>query len=547
MEQTKNKSSSFLVQGSILAIASIISRLIGLIYRIPLNNMIGDEGVGIYALAFKIYNICLILSCYSIPTAVSRLVAAKLERKEHRNAYRVFLCAMMFGVVIGGIMSLILYIGSDFFAVFLFNNPRCALPMRILAPNILIFSIMGVLRGYFQGKNTMLPTSISQILEQLVNAIVSIVAAYCYMIAHSASIDIAAYGAAGGTLGTVMGSLTALLFLLFIFTIYKPTITRQMRRDRTVEMDSYPETFRLILFTLAPIILSQAVYQISGLLDASLFHKIMSGKGMVSDQRNALMGIYSNKYELLTNVPIAIATAIGVAIVPAIVGAMTRKNYVEVKRKIHSAIKFNMLIAIPSAVGLSVLAKPILTLLFRNNSTDSLDTATALLQVGSIAVVLVALSTTSNSILQSLNKLRIPVYHSAIALAIHLVIVGLLLQFTNTELYALVVGYILFALIVSILNWRYIKKTLDYKQEMIKTFVMPFMASVLMGVVTFLSYTLVHKLLHSNAISVLLSIMVSAIFYFLLLVFMRAIDEKELRSIPRGKTIIRYLKKLHLL
>lgn len=547
MEQTKNKSSSFLVQGSILAIASIISRLIGLIYRIPLNNLIGNEGVGIYSLAFKIYNICLILSCYSIPTAVSRIVAGKLEKREYRNAYRVFLCALMFGVAIGGLMSMLLYFGSDFFAVHLFNDASSALPIRVLAPNILIFSIMGVLRGYFQGKNTMLPTSISQIIEQIVNAIVSLIAAYGFMVAHSASAEIAAYGAAGGTLGTVMGSLAGMLFLLFILSIYKPIMNRQMRKDRTVDLDTYQESLRVILITLVPIILSQTVYQISGILDASLFHKLLSYKGMVKEQRNALMGIYSNQYELLTNVPIAIATAIGVAIVPSIVGSMTRKNFGEVRRKIHAAIKFNMLIAIPSAVGLAVLARPILSLLFRSNSAESLETAATLLQVGSIAIVFVALSTTSNSILQSLNQLRIPVYHSAIALVIHLIIVGILLKFTEAKLYALVAGYILFALIVSVLNWRYIKKTLEYKQEIIKTFVMPFMASVFMGLVTYFSYALVHRLVHSNVLGVLVSVLLSVIVYFLLLVFMRAINEKELRSFPKGEVIIRLLKKIHML
>lgn len=547
MERTKNKSSSFLVQGSILAGASIISRLIGLIYRIPLNNIIGDEGAGIYSRAFKIYNICLILSCYSIPTAVSRLVAAKLEKREHRNAYRIFLCAMIFAVAIGATVSFILYFGANFFAIQLFKNSRCALPIRVLAPNILIFSVMGVLRGYFQGKNTMLPTSISQILEQIVNAIVSIVAAYCYMIAHSASVDIASYGAAGGTLGTVMGSMTGLLFLLFVFSIYYPTVKRQMKRDVHSEVDTYPQSFRMIFMTILPIILSQAVYQVSGLLDATLFDHILSGKGVAEAERDALMGIYANKYELLTNVPIAIATAIGVAIVPSIVASLTRKNTGEVKRKIHAAIKFNMLIAIPSAVGLGVLARPIITLLFRSSTEESVTMAASLLQVGSIAVVFVALSTTTNAILQSLNRLRIPVYHSSIALGIHLVAVFLLLKFTSAGLYAMVGGYILFALLVSILNWRYIGKTLEYRQEVIKTFIMPFMASVIMGIVTYFSYAGVHMLIHSNLLATLFSIIVSVVVYFLLLVFMRAIDEKELRNLPKGETIIHVLKKIHML
>lgn len=547
MEQTKNKSNSFLVQGSILAAASIFSRLIGLIYRIPLNNIIGDEGAGIYANAFKIYNICLILSCYSIPTAVSRLVATKLENKEHRNAYRIFLCSMIFSVAVGAIFTSLLYFGADFVAVKFFSSESLVLPLRILAPNILIFAVMGVLRGYFQGKNTMLPTSISQILEQIVNAIVSIWAAYGFMMAHSASQQMAAYGAAGGTLGTVIGSVMGLFFLLFIFVIYRPTVLRQLKKDRSTEVDSYPTSFRLLILTIVPIILSQAVYQISGLLDNALFQKIMSSKGYDEVYRNAMLGIYSGKYELLTNVPIAIATAIGVAIVPSLAASLTRKNFGEVKRKIHAAIKFNMLVAIPSAVGIGVLAKPIIMLLFSRSSTESIELASSLLQVGSIAVVLVALSTTSNAILQSLNKLNIPVIHSSIALVIHLIIVALLLKFTNLGLYALVIGYILFALIVSVLNWRYIKVTYHYKQEVIKSFVMPFMASVVMGIITFLSYLGVKKLLHSNLIATLLSVLLSVLVYFVLLIFMRAIDEKELRNIPKGERIIALLKKIRLL
>ena len=547
MERTKSRGSSFLVQGSILAGASIISRLVGLIYRIPLNNIIGDEGSGIYSNAFKIYNICLILSCYSIPTAVSRLVAAKYENKEHKNAYRVLVSSLAFSITVGLIGSMILYFGADYFAIHLFKNQRCVLPIKVLAPNIFIFSIMGVLRGFFQGKNTMLPTSISQILEQIVNAIVSLVAAYAYMMAHSASVDMAGYGAAGGTLGTVIGSLAGLLFLGFIFSIFYPTLRRQMRKDKTEQLDTYPQTVKNIVMTIVPIILSQTVYQISGLVDSSMFHHVMSQKGYSVEVRDTWMGIYANKYELLTNVPIAIATAIGVAIVPSIVASVTRKSYGEVKKKIHAAIKFNMVIAIPSAVGLGVLAKPIIMLLFRGSTPESVALSARLLQIGSIAVILVALSTTSNAILQSLNCLRIPVYHSSIALGLHLIVVYGLLKFTDARLYAMVVGYSLFALIVCVLNWRYIRIKLSYRQEIIKTFILPGMAAIVMGVMTYLTYEGVHKLLHSNAVSVLASILVSVLVYFLLLVFMHAISEKELRSLPRGEVLVRVLKKIHII
>lgn len=547
MEASRKKSNNFLVQGTILAAASIMVRLIGILYRIPLNNMIGDEGMGLYSRAFEIYNMLLILSSYSLPLAVSKLVAARMEKKEYRNAHRIFLCGMTFAVCVGMLAAGILYFGADFFSQAVFKNPRLAIPLRVLAPNILVFSIMGVLRGYFQGKNTMLPTAVSQIIEQIINAVISIVAAYYLMKAHSANENISAYGAAGGTLGTVSGAIAGLLFLLFIYYIYRPTLRRQLKRDRNAEIASYQNVYKLIILTIFPIILSQTVYQVSGVIDSALFDNIMQNKGVISTQRDQLMGIYLGKYKLLTNLPVSIASAMGVAIIPSIVAAMTRGSYREVKSKIHASTKFNMLIAIPSAVGMAVLAEPILRLLFYSSSTESTKIAASLLQVGSIAIIVYMLSTISNSVLQGIGKLKIPVYHAAIALFVHVITVYVLLKFTDASLYAMVVGNIVFALVVCISNWIYIARTLHYRQEIIYTFIMPGIASLIMGVVAFFTYQGVKLLVNSNAISTMVAIFVAVIVYFMMLIIMRAINEEELRKMPLGKHMVSIFKKLHLL
>jgi len=374
MQGTKKNTNNFLVQGSILAAASIFVRLIGLLYRIPMTRIIGNAGNGLYGYAFEIYNIALILSSYTLPIAVSKLVAARNSQKQYRNAYRIFLSAMCFAVVVGLVASLIIYFGADFFAMIV-NDPLVAIPLKVLSPTIFVFAVMGVLRGFYQGKNTMIPTSVSQIVEQVVNAVVSIVAAYLLVKNFSASENVAAYGAAGGTFGTLIGALVGLLFLLFVFKIYKPLLNKQLRKDTSSYRESYSVTFKLLIITILPIILSQTVYQISGVLDGTLFGHIMASKKMSSfDQavfknsitsiytqevRRELMGIYSGKYRLLTNVPIAIASAIGAAIIPSIISARIKGMEAAIKDKVHAAIKFNMLIAIPSAVGMSVLASPI--------------------------------------------------------------------------------------------------------------------------------------------------------------------------------------------
>ena len=539
----EKKANNFFVQGSILAVASIISRLIGLIYRVPLNNIIGDEGMGIYSFAFNIYNLGLIISSYSLPLAVSKLVAARNVKKEYKNGYRIFLCALSFAVAMGLVVSMILFFGADFIATTFYNSPRVAIPLRVLAPTIFVFSIMGVLRGFYQGKNTMIPTSISQLLEQIVNAIVSIVAANWLIHAHSANEDMAAYGAAGATFGTLMGTIVSLLFLAFVFALYKPVIDKQLRRDRDENRETVKELFTALAVTSIPVIIGQTVYQLNSVIDGSLFGHFMTEKGLTLDEKNALWGVYSNKYNLLVNVPVSIASAMAVAIIPNIVSSFASKKIYEVKEKVSQAVKFNMIIAIPSAVGMGVLASPILQLLFKDTSVLPAN----LLRIGSIAIIFYALSTITNAVLQGINRMRLPVRHSAISLVVHIILVFLLLKFTDLKVYVMVIGNVTFALLVCVLNWISIGKHLNYKQEVKTSFIMPTICSVIMGVFTFLTYKGVHIVTHSNTISTMLSIIVSCIVYGVLLLVTKCLTEEELYELPMGTRFLRIAKKLKLL
>lgn len=544
---TKRKQNNFIVQGSILAIASLLSRIIGLLYRVPMTNIIGDEGMGYYNVAFQIYNIALIISSYSMPLAVSKLVAAYSVKKEHKSSYRVFKAAMVIAGLSGLVVALIIYFGADFFASVIFKSPRSAIPLRVLSPTIFIVAIIGTLRGYFQGKNTMMPTSVSQLLEQIVNGIVSVYAAYTFMVANSASYSIAAYGASGGTLGTLAGACMALLFLGFVYYAYRPIIKKQVRRDTMSPVVDYPDIYKLLLMTIAPVILSQTVYQLSGITDNALFGNIMHAKGYTDEAHSALLGIYSSKYNLLVTVPVSISSAIATSMVPAIVRARVQGAHREVKKKVHVAIKFNMILAIPSAVGMTVLAQPILNMLFPTKDEFSARTAIRLLMIGSIAIVFYALSTISNAVLQGINKMSIPVRHSAISLGIHIVLVYCLLKFTNMGVYALVVGNITFPLVVCILNWISIGRLLRYRQELLKSFIIPTICSFLMGLVAFLCYKGVHMIVHSNAFATVVSICVGAAAYFILLIGLHGVSEDELHALPKGHLIISISKKLHLM
>jgi stage V sporulation protein B len=438
---------------------------------------------------------------------------------------------------------LCIFFGADFLASALYKSPRSAIPLRILAPTVFVFAVMGVLRGYYQGKNTMLPTSVSQILEQIVNAVVSIVAAYYLMKYHSASQDIAAFGAAGGTLGTFVGACTALIFLAFIFALYKPVIDRQLRKDTAGTRESYSELFKILFITIIPVILSQTVYQISSVLDSSLFGHLLAGKGLDEDARNALWGIYSNKYSLLINVPVSIASAMSVAIIPSLVASKTGGSNYEVKNKVHMAVKFNMIIAIPAAVGMGVLASPILQLLFH----DARVLPANLIRFGSVAIVTFALSTITNAVLQGINKMRIPVIHSAISLVIHVILLYILLEFFNLGTYALVIGNVTFSLLVCILNWISVGKNLNYKQEVKKTFLIPTACAAIMGVLAFLVHFGLYRLTGMNSVSTLAAVAVSTVVYGCLLLLLKGVTQEELVEMPMGRTLAGLAVKLHLL
>ncbi len=547
MEERERKS-SFITQGIILAAASVIVRLIGLVYRIPLANTIGDDGLGAYSNAFEVYNIALLLSTYSIPTAISKLISEREDKKEYGNSYHLLQVGLIFAAVLGFLASLLLFLGADFIAVTVFKEAdmSTAIPLKVLAPTIFVFSIMGVIRGFFQGKHTVIPTSVSQILEQIVNAVVSVVAAKMLISYFSASPKISAYGAAGGTLGTLCGALTALVFLGFIFLSYYPYLKRRLQKDRIGAYEDRAFLLKILLMTTIPIILNQTVYSISSFLDSVLLNQIFDYKGIEELVRRTMFGRYSGKYRLLTNVPIAIASSIGMATLPSIVQAFTTKKQEVLHGQIAQAVKLNMLIAFPCAGGMAVLAAPIMQFVF-GDSGEALEMTSRMMYIGAASVVFFAYSTATNSILQGVNRMRVPVIHGVISLALYLVLDVLLLLFTPLGVYALVVGNMIFPLIISALNWRTLRKELGYIQELDRTFLRIGLCTVFMSVLALLIYRGMHFLTKSNAISLCVAIALAMVVYFVLLLMFRAVEEEELSEMPKGALLIRLAKKFHLM
>lgn len=537
------KNNSFYIQGTILAAASILTRIMGIAFRIPLTRIIGDEGIGAYSNAYEIYNLALLLSTYSIPIAVSKLVSARESKKEYINSYRVFLTALVFSAAAGAVASMVTFFGAEFFSLSLFKSASSAIPLKYLAPTIFVFAIMGVLRGFFQGKNTMLPTAISQLLEQLFHVIVGLIAAVIFMKIYADSEFVLAYGAAGGTFGTLIGAVISLLFLAAIFFMYYPTLKRRFRKDSGAKTEDYRMLLQLVLITIFPIILNQTLYSVSGTLDSVLLNSVLDAKGVSEEMRLVLWGRYSSKYRLLANLPLSVASAIGVAVIPNIVRAHTEHNQRLLYEKTAQSVKFNMMIAIPSAFGLAVLARPVLELLFN----DTTDMTAWLMQGGAFAIVLYAYSTTTSNVLQGLSLMRYPVIHAGIGIVLYVIIDYILLSFFDMGVYALLVGHTIFPLIVSIFNGLRIQIETGYRQEWFRTFFMPTLCAGIMAVISYFFYLGLHTMTSSVLVSLLVTIVVAVVIYFVLMILTRTLSENELYDLPMGGRIVRLAKKFALI
>lgn len=560
MEQGNNKrtnrtgrqsnNSSFLVQGSILAIASIVSRIIGLLYRSPLTAILGDLGNDYYSTAFEIYSLLLLISSMSLPLAVSKMVSARVSQGRVKDAYRVFKAALGFAVCSGLAAALVVFFFADYFAAFL-KTPFCVFALRVLAPTLFIVAILGVVRGFFQGLGTMMPSAVSQIVEQVINAVVSVGAAY-YLFQYGAKIGAvlgdaeeysAAYGAAGGTLGTGAGALAGFLFVLFVYVVYKRVLKRKLRRDRGSSRESYRTILWVLICTVIPVLLSTTLYNLSAIVDQAIFKNVANLQGYTADEIHTFWGVFGGKYRVLVNVPISIASAVVSASVPAITASFANKDMQGVHKKTGNAIHYSMVVAFPCAVGLGVLASPVMQLLFN----DSTPLAAHMLQIGVVSVVFYSLSTLSNGILQGINRMKVPVINAAVSLALQAGLLVALMYAADLNIFAVIWANTFFALLMCLLNGFGIYRYLGFKQEVKKTFLIPAFSAVIMGVIVYVIYMALQMLLHINAVSTIFSIVVGACAYFVLMLALKGLNEEDLLSFPGGRKLISLGRRLRLL
>ena len=518
---------NLLRNASFLMIAALISKVIGLLYKSPLSEIVGEIGIGYYGLAQNAYLILLMIASFSIPQAVSKVIAERLAFKEYKNAQKFFRGALVYTMILSGASALFCLFGAKYMIPS--NQPGATLALQLLAPTIFLSGILGVYRGYFQAHSNMLPTSLSQIIEQILNAAVSIGAAWLFIhfFSDGTKEGIAKWGAAGGTVGTGAGVLIALLFMAAAYEVNRKQIARHVRADQTGKEDSYREIFRVLFLIVTPIIFSSFIYNINGYINGVMYSELAGRQGVNSEVVSTLYGEYSVYFLTIINIPLTLAGAAPTSMIPEVSALYAQHRRKAARRKIDEATQLSMFISIPAAVGLAVLAYPITRLLFPNTN----GTAGTLLLIGAVTIIFNTNSNVSNGVLQGIGKANLPMWNAAIALVINVGLLVALLQLTSLGIYAVLVATIVYSIVICILNDISMKKYIHYKNPWGTVYLCPLLASIPMGVAAGGIYYLLELVTGSNLISLLFAIAIGGMiylsFYTTIMTKLKAVEKRR--------------------
>ncbi len=535
MKKRESETRQLATQGIILVAASFAVRFIGFFYRIPLTNLWGDEGNDAYSMAYQIYNLCIIVSSFGVPATISRMIGKRLALRKYADARKVLEVAL---VLIGGISlicALFLWFGNRWIASAVFGVPAASIAIRVQAPTLLIVAMMSILRGLFQGMNNMKPTAVSQVIEQIVNALTSLVFAFA-LFGYGLE-----WGVAGGISGAGFGGLAALGFLLLCYTLLKKVSwLGSPKADPRNAEESRQSIAREMLFLIVPIVLATSVMNIKSILDSWLFVQLMEMKGYERTAISTMRGIYQGKFVLLTTLPIAIGNALGTASVPSITRSITLKERKEVREKITMQIRLILLISLPAAVGMSVIAKPLLTLLFPQAPEGG-----ELFWVGSAQIVFYSMIHVATGILQGIGKVNVPVKNALIGAVVSLFVNVLCILVFNTGIYSLVINDLVFSGVLAYLDLkavcRYGRVRLRWRRLIAK----PLISALAMGAVCLVCYQLLNRLTGSNLLAVLAAVVAAILVYFVLMVNTGGITEKDMDNLPMGRklAVFKFTKK----
>ncbi|GCD11800.1 putative polysaccharide biosynthesis protein [Clostridium tagluense] len=514
---------------AILSAAGFMVKLLSLLYVPFLNNILGKQGYGVYSSAYSIFVYMYILTNAGIPVAISKMVSELIAIENYKDAVKTFKIARFLLLILGMIMSILMII----FAAPLANKTASSsarLAIMSLAPTILISSVLSAYRGYFQGRGNMTPTAVSQVLEQIANTIFSLAFA-AYFIRYGI-----AAGAAGGTIGTSVGALVAVLYMIYFYEKNKVFRVPKGYNKLAIKRLTTKKLIKKLLSYSVPMTVCLGIQQSGLIIDLWLVKSRMIAVGIDKIQVDVLWGVL-NKYTSLISVPIAIISSLAITILPSISSLMVLRDKKAVRDKVNYAFRLCFLVAVPSAVGLAVLAKPIIGLLKYDSDVSRL------LIYGSVIIILMAVVAIQTSILQGLGKLYLVTIYAVVGLIGKTVTNYIFVAIPSINILGAVMANGVSFAILLILNYSAMNKVLRVKINLFSHAIKPIIAAGFMAIVAKLMYvnfnfvlSFVREGYFANAIAILIAMVFAILTYFFTLVMIGGITKEDLGVLPHKIT-----------
>ena len=546
MSETSKKQ-NFLQGAALLAISAAIVKLIGAFYKLPLNMAIGAEGYSYFTTAYDIYSVMLLASTAGLPVAVSRMISQASTLEHYSRMRKVFRTALVIFAIMGALTSALMIFGAKPLANVM-NQPDAWVSIACLGPCGILICLMSAYRGYFNGQGDMGPTSVTQVIEAFIKLVVGLALAFV-IIRLTKSV---AWAAGGAILGVTMGSAVALVYMLGKFRrSYKGLpVTNE-------DPGTTKDTVKELLAIAIPITIGSAGLQLltvieSGLYMDRLVHLIETGQymshmveGSVTAQKAAatLKGLF-NMTQTIFNMPCAFIIPITVSVLPAVTSFLTLGDHAGVRETEESASRITGLLSLPCAVGLTVLARPIMALL-GGYEGEQLDMSAKFMAIQGITVFLYAIIQYTNALLQSHGYVNIPVINMLSAGVVRLVLVYVMVGNPALGLMGAPLGAFIGYLLIAVLNLAAMRLKVEQKPKLLKNLLRPAMPALVMGVVVFFCYKALVAVLGIDGSRVILCgapIAVGAVVYFVCVVLMKSITREDCLLLPKGEKIAKLLR-----
>lgn len=527
-----------LMQGAtILAIAGIMCKILGGIFRIPLTNMIGAEGQSYYGAAYPVYQLFYTIATAGFPVAISRMVSERVAKNDYINADKSYRIAMQTSVVVSIIAFAICCFGADQIADFV-GNPGAAASIRAISIALLFTPFAASLRGYFQGLQIMTPSAISQVAEQFVRVCAGLLLAYMFFRTNLE------YAAAGATFGASAGMIAAMIVLYIMYYRF-----RHQRRENAAQSAVIEETtrdsFRELVEIVIPITIGSSIMPLMMTIDLAVIMRRLQATGWSLSMSKTLYGLISGYCDPLVNLPVIFIDAITISLIPAVTRAFTLKIKSDLDGNIMTGLKTMMIIAYPCAVGLIVLAGPILHLLYPTKP-DEAEMAIHTLQILSLGIVTLSVMRTLSASLQGIGKMTLPVINLGIGAVIKIVATYVLVGIPALNVNGAAIGTVIAYLTAALLNYRGLRKHADVDLDLGNIFIRPLWASLIMGAGAVGMYKLIFMLHPSNLIASGIAIIFAVIVYFVMVFVTGAVSREELALVPKGETLYNIAVRMHL-